>query len=86
MFVTQHNFTKTSTDHCVFVNNYANGKSIKLLLYVDDMLIVGKEKAKMDALKKVLRKSFAMNDLGAVKKILGMNIITDRSKIMLWMS
>ena len=50
------------------------------------MLIVGKEKAKMDALKKVLRKSFAMNDLGAVKKILGMNIITDRSKIMLWMS
>ena len=51
------------------------------------MLIVGrKKKAKMDALKKVLRKSFAMNDLGAVKKILGMNIITDRSKIMLWMS
>jgi len=86
LFMTQHNFTKTSADHCVFVKNYENGESIILLLYVDDMLIVGKDKAKISALKKALGKSFAMKDLGAVKKILGMKIVRDRSKRMLWMS
>lgn len=86
LFMTQHNFTKTSADHCVFVKNYENGESIILLLYVDDMLIVGKDKAKIAALKKALSKSFAMKDLGAVKKILGMKIIRDRLKRMLWMS
>lgn len=85
-FMTQHNFKKTSADHCVFVKNYENGESIILLLYVDDMLIVGKDKIKIAALKKALSKSFAMKDLGAVKRILGMKITRDRSKRMLWVS
>jgi ATP-binding cassette subfamily B (MDR/TAP) protein 1 len=84
LFMTQHNFTKTSADHCVFVKNYENGESIILLLYVDDMLIVGRDKTKIDALKKALSKSFAMKDLGAVKNILGMKIVRDRSRRMLW--
>jgi len=79
----QHNFRKISTDHCVFVNNYKNGESIIFLLYVDDMLIAGKNKMKIDALKKALSKSFAMKDLGPVKKILGMKITRDRSRRML---
>nr|KYP31853.1 Retrovirus-related Pol polyprotein from transposon TNT 1-94 [Cajanus cajan] len=86
LFMAQHNFKKTSADQCVFVKNYENGESIILLLYVDDMLIVGKDKTKIAALKKALSKSFAMKDLGSVKKILGMKIIRDRSKRMLWMS
>ncbi|KAK2457000.1 hypothetical protein QL285_004317 [Trifolium repens] len=69
-----------------FVKNYENGESIILLLYVDDMLIVGRDKTKIAALKKALSKSFAMKDLGAVKKILGMKIVRDRSRRMLWMS
>ena len=58
----------------MFVKNYKNGESIILLLHVDDMLIVGKNKMKIDAFKKALRKPFAMKDLGLVKKILGMKI------------
>ncbi|WVZ00881.1 hypothetical protein V8G54_026950 [Vigna mungo] len=85
-FMIQHNFKKTSADHCVFVKHYENGESIILLLYVDDMLIVGKDKIKIAALKKALSKSFAMKDLGAVKKILGMKISRDRSRRMLWVS
>jgi len=34
------------------------------------MLIVSKNKMNIDALKKAMRKSFAMKDLGPVKKIL----------------
>ncbi|WVZ01079.1 hypothetical protein V8G54_027148 [Vigna mungo] len=85
-FMIQHSFKKTSVDHCVFVKHYENGESVILLLYVDDMLIVGKEKIKIAALEKALSKSFAMKDLGAVKKILGMKISRDRSRRMLWVS
>ncbi|KAL4323581.1 hypothetical protein GQ457_11G003910 [Hibiscus cannabinus] len=85
-FMTEHQFKKTQADHCVFVKRYDKADFIILLLYVDDMLIVGHDKKKIDALKKALSNSFAMKDLGSAKQILGINIIRDRSKKLLWLS
>ena len=48
------------------------GKHIILLLYVDDMLIVGHDKNKINRLKKYLGSKFAMKDLGPAQQILGM--------------
>ena len=45
-----------------------------LLLYVDDMLIVGKDMNQIKLLKRDLNKAFSMKDLGAAKQILGMQI------------
>lgn len=59
----KHDFKKTLTDHCVFVKKYAGGDFIILLLYIDDMLIVGHDPKKISALKKSLSKSLAMKDL-----------------------
>ena len=53
--------------HCVFVKSFSNDDFIILLLYVHDMLIVGREISKINRLKKQLGESFAMKDLGAVK-------------------
>jgi len=39
-----HRYDKTSSDHCVFVKKFPNGNYIILLLYVEDMLIVGHDK------------------------------------------
>lgn len=36
------------------------------MLYVDDMVVVGKDKTKIIAIKKALSKSFIMKDLGAI--------------------
>ena len=57
-----------------------------LLLYVDDMLIVGHDAGKTEKLKREHSKSFAMKDLGPAKKILGRKIIRDRKKKELWLS
>jgi len=84
-FIAKHDFNKTLTDHCVFIKKYASGDFIILLLYVDDMLIVGHDPKKISTLKKVLNKSFSMKDLGFAKKILGMKITRDRSKKLLWL-
>ena len=59
---------------------------IILLLYVDDILIVGGNVSRIDKLKKQLSKSFSMKDLGPVKKILGIRIERDRASKKLYMS
>ena len=81
-----HNFKETMNDHCVFMKRYASSDFLILLLYVDDMLIVGHDHKKIAALKNDLSKSFAMKDLGPARQILGMKITRDRSKKLLWLS
>ena len=50
------------------------------------MLVVGQNAKKIESLKKALSKSFAMKDLGPEKQILGMHIVRNRTKNMLWLS
>ena len=71
----EQGYRKTTSDHCVFVRKFSNDDFIILLLYVDDMLIVGKNVSWIDRLKEQLGKSFAMKDMGAAKQILGIRII-----------
>ena len=54
------------------------------MLYVDDMLIVRQDLRKIASLKKASSKSFAIKDMGPTKKILGMHIVGDKTKKMLW--
>ena len=50
-------YDRIASDHCVFVKKFSDGKFIILLLYMDDMLIVGRDTGKIDKLKKELSKS-----------------------------
>ncbi|KAJ9556141.1 hypothetical protein OSB04_010755 [Centaurea solstitialis] len=59
---------------------------IILLLYVDDMLIVGKNAERITQLKLELSKSFAIKDLGLAKQILGIWNTRDRASKKLHMS
>ena len=67
-----HGYIKTNFDHYVFVQKFSNDNFIILLLYVDDMLIIGRDITKIKDLKKEMSKTFAMKDLGAAKQIIGM--------------
>ena len=49
-----------------------------LLLYVGDMLIARKSKEEIRTVKTQLNNEFKMKDLGATKKILGIEILRDR--------
>ena len=81
-----HGYNRTSSDHCVFTRKFSDDDFIILLLYVDDMLIIGHDSSKIDRLKRELNKSFAMKDLGSAKQILGMKISHDRKNRKLWLS
>lgn len=84
-FMLSRGFKRSDYDSCVYLK-IVNGSAIYLLLYVDDMLIVAKEKSEIAKLKAQLSKEFEMKDLGAAKKILGMEITRDRKSGKLYLS
>ena len=71
-------FKRCEADHCCYVK-FSDNSYIILLLYVDNMLIIGSSIEKINNLKKQLSKQFTMKDLGAAKQILGMRIIRDKA-------
>lgn len=81
-----HGFKRLESNHCVYIKMYDQEKFIILLIYVDDMLVVGKDKDMIDRWKKDLGSQFAMKDLGPTQQILGMRIMHDRKKKKLWLS
>jgi ATP-binding cassette subfamily B (MDR/TAP) protein 1 len=82
----EQGYKRCSSDHCVFIQRFSGDEFIMLLLYVDDILIVGKNVSRIARLKKELSKSFAMKDLGLTKCILGMRIERDRKSNKLYLS
>ncbi|GAA0140720.1 transmembrane signal receptor [Lithospermum erythrorhizon] len=85
-FMGEYGFTRTLTDHCVFIKRFSNDDFIVLLLYVDDMLIVGKDINKINELNGQLSNVFEMKDLGNARYILGMDIERDPVRRSLWLS
>ena len=67
-------YKNTTFDHLVFVRKFSNDDFIILLLYVNDMLIVGNNASRIDKLKKKLSQSFAIKDLSPAKQSLGIRI------------
>jgi len=78
-FITSQGFKRSLYDCCVYHNKVEDRSMIYLLLYVDDMLIAEKSMCDIQNLKILLSGEFDMKDLGAVKKILGMEIYRDRT-------
>jgi hypothetical protein len=56
---------------------------IYLVLYVDDMLLIGNKKEIIHGVKTKLSSKFDMKDLGATNFILGMEIKIDRENMKL---
>jgi len=73
-----HGYTYCHYDNCVYFQQVGD-PFIYLLLYVVDMLFAFKDKSLICELKSQLSNEFEMKDLGANKKILGMEIHRDRN-------
>ena len=59
---------------------------IYLVLYVDDMLLIGNNREIIQDVKTQLSSKFDMKDLGASNFILGMEIKRDRKRRKLWLN
>ena len=67
-------FRRSKNDYCLYINE---GGIIFVILFVDDLLICGKNKQRIDEIKIGLSKRFSMKDLGKVEKYLVIKIKYD---------
>ena len=66
-------FTRSKADHCVYFKLIGDCV-IYLVLYADDMLLVGNDREIIQKLKTQLFSKFGMKEIGAANYILGLEI------------
>lgn len=72
-------FFPSKSDQCIYVFEDGTGFAI-LTLYVDDILLIGRNEQLLNKPKKQLMGRFEMTDMGDVSRMLGMNVSRDREK------
>ena len=78
-------FVRNREEPCIY--KWANGLVVVfLVLYVDDILLIGNDIPVMQGIKVWLSSQFSMKDLGEASYILGLKIYRDRSKKLLGLS
>ncbi|KAA3450189.1 polyprotein [Gossypium australe] len=83
--IKEFGFIKNEDEPCVYKK--VSGSTITfLVLYVDDILIMGNDIPTLQSIKTWLRSCFSMKDLGEATYILGVKIYRDRSRRLLGLS
>ncbi|CAH1418815.1 unnamed protein product [Lactuca virosa] len=83
--VKEFGFSRSEDESCVYVR--ASGSIVSfLVLYVDDILLIGNDIPTLQEVKSWLGKCFAMKDLGEAAYIIGIRILRDRSKRLIGLS
>src|SRR3954467_5919327 len=78
-------FIQTYEEACIYKK--VSGRSIEfLVLYVDDILLIGNDVDLLNSVKDYLNNSFSMKDLGDAAYILGIKIYRDRSRRLISLS
>ncbi|KAJ9557107.1 LOW QUALITY PROTEIN: hypothetical protein OSB04_011721 [Centaurea solstitialis] len=78
-------FTKSEDEPCVYVRT-SGRNMVFLVLYVDDILLIGNDVLTLTEVKNWLGKCFAMKDLGEASYVLGIRIYHDRLKRLIGLS
>lgn len=77
-------FTRTYSDAGIYVYRRQGGDHVTIVvLYVDDLLLMGNQSSHIKHVKKALSKQYKMTDLGSVQRFLGLRITRDRSTRMI---
>ena len=80
-----YGFIQTFGEVCIYKK--VSGSSVAfLILYVDDILLIGNDTKFLDSIKGYLNKSFSVKDLGEGAYILGIKIYRDRSRHLIGLS
>ena len=78
-------FLKNAEESCVY-KKVSGSMVVFLVLYVDDILIIGNDLGMMQGVKAYLCKNFSMKDLGEASYILGIKLYRDREKKLIGLS
>src|SRR5215813_721669 len=83
--IKSYNFEQNVDEPCVY-KRVIDGKVVFLVLYVDDILLIGNDVKILSNVKTWLANQFQVKDLGEASYVLGIQILRDRKKWLLAMS
>ena len=83
--VKEFGFMKNEDEPCVY-KKVSGSAIVFLVLYVDNILLIGNDIPTLQSVKSWLGKCFSMKDLGEATYILGIKIYRDRSQRLLGLS
>ena len=83
--VKEFGFMKNENEPCVY-KKVSGSEIVFLVLYVDDILLIGNDIPTLQSVKSWLEKFFSMKDLGKATYIIGIKIYRDRSQRFLVLS
>jgi hypothetical protein len=83
-FLCSLGFESSDADPCLFKQR-SGSDIVFVLLYVDDMLIAAPTCEAVESVKNKLLSKFEARDMGEAGLFLGMSIVRDRMKILLWL-
>ncbi|GKA98765.1 retrotransposon protein, putative, ty1-copia subclass [Tanacetum coccineum] len=83
--VTQFGFSRSEDESCIYVK-VSGSVVVFLVLYVDDILLIGNDIPMLQNVKDWLRKCFVMKDFVDATYIFGIKIYKDRSKRLIGLS
>ena len=77
--IKEFGFVQTYGEACIYKK--VSGSNVAfLILYVDDILLIGNDIDLLNSVKSYLNSKFSMKDLGEASYILGIKIYRDRSR------
>ena len=76
-FLESIGFIPTYSDPCVYINKQTG---IIIAMWVDDLMIFGKDLISIDAVKQKLKEEYEMKDLGELKYFLGVQVHQDKER------
>ena len=74
-------YKQGQTDHTLFTKHTTDGKKTILIVYVDDIIIIGDNSQEIGNLKKQLRTDFEVKDLGKLRNFLGIEVARSKEGI-----
>ncbi|KAK8685701.1 hypothetical protein V6N13_041698 [Hibiscus sabdariffa] len=83
--IKEFGFIRNEDEPCVY-KKFSGSIVSFLILYVDDILIIGNDISTLQSIKTWLSSCFSMKDLGEAAYILGVKIYSDRSRRLLGLS
>ena len=75
-------YCQTNSDHTLFLKKQ-QGKITALIVYVDDMVVIGNDPEEREALQDYLSREFEMKDLDPLKYFLGIEVSRSNKGIFL---
>ena len=78
--MTKFGYRQSNSDHTLFLKRQ-DDRITCLIIYVDDMIIMGNDKEEIQNLKEQLSREFEMKDLGQLKHFLGLEVLISKRGI-----